>query len=362
MSKQGNMEFHPILVPDLKGGRQARKEMSLEELWHAQNNFLFKGWTWKHLSKKEMNNLSYSTNFNTCYNTLMNLFKWKLDKQFSRRVLEMSAIDTGWVGAIEGIGGKFILPGKPTNILTLYGDPKQWRWHGVGGCGDTGLADCVYPYEDYDQDERKKALEKADWRAVVMRDNDLGYPMLFYVMKYAYLMTDLERSFNVASQRLKSPRIVVADNNVLKGDLKDYKEAFEDNDEMFIQYKNVMSNGQLPVEEVKSNTINPQILSELKEGLIFIFDKFLEEIGVNTNPNPDKAEYTSVTEQGSNNQFVKSRLAQRLERRKEWCENLKMIGIKASVEINEPFIEELVKEVNDKKNAEKEGKEDGKED
>lgn len=337
MSKMGNMDFHPILVPDLKGGRQARKEMSLEELWHAQNNFLYKGWNWKHLKKKELNNLSYSTNFNYFYNILMSQFEWKLDKQFSKRVLNMSLIDTAWVGGIEGIGGKFILPGKPTNILTIYGDPKQWRWHGVGGCGDTGLAECVYPYEDYEQDERKKALEKADWKAVIMRDNDLAYPPIFYVMKYAYLLTDAERSFNVACTRLKVPRIVVADNNVLKGDLQDLKEAFQDNEEIFATYKNALSNGQLPIQEIPSNTINPIIVSELRDAIVFLTDKFFQEIGVDNNPNPDKSQYTSVDENQGNDQQTHLGLKGRLDNRKEWCKNLKQIGINASVKVAEDF-------------------------
>ena len=82
----------------------------------------------------------------------------------------------------------------------------------------------------------------------------------------------------------------------------------------------------------------------------FDFDMFLETIGINTNPTPDKSQYVSEIEVGSNNSLIDLERDVRFLNRKKFCEDAKRIGITMSVEVNidemKQQADQFMKEVN----------------
>lgn len=295
------------------------------------------------MTKKAFKDLVYRNTFNRLCNIILKMFKWTLPDTFNQRSLETGLLWRAWTCAFKKPGyGTFCLPCAPSNVWTIYGEPTQVRAIGYNGYQEP--VDILQDFETPLPVGMEKNNTPTKNVGVVMRDNDRGYPYINYVNEYAYKIADKIIALNIATQRLKSPFQYVVDEKELKDTIEQLADKIESNDDVIIRLKtNKVGTDKENSVRLEPNTMRPEIIKAIKESILFDFNMFLETIGINTNPTPDKSQYVNDEELGSNNSLIDLSRDIRFLNRKKFCEDAKKIGVKMSVEIN---IDEMMEHVN----------------
>lgn len=284
------------------------------------------------MKNKAFKDLVYRNVFNRLINIILKMFKWKMPDTMVPRALELGLLWRGWACVYKEPKGIFCLPCVPSNFLNVYGEPTQVRVYGFNGYQTP--VDVIQDFDTPAPDVMAMSKEKTPNQGVIMRDNDRAYPYINYVRQYAYTIADKIIALNVATQRLKSPFVYTLDEKELKDTVTDIIARIEDNEDLVIKLKSNKTGVERDPVKLEQNNMRPEIVKAIKESILFDFDQFLETIGVNTNPTPDKSQYVNDEEIGSNNSLIDLEQDVRFLNRKKFCENAKKLGVNMSVEKN----------------------------
>lgn len=298
----------------------------------------------KKMEKKAFQELVYRNTFNRLCNILLVMFKWKLPETMSERAIETGLLWRGWLCAYRKPGyGDFCLPCSPTNVWTINGDPTQVSVYGYNGYQD--FVNIKQPFETPTPTGTVIDLTNTKNEGVCMRDNRRAYPYINYIKQYAYQLSDKIIALNIATQRLKSPFEYVFSDKEMKDTFQQIVNKIESNeDHIFVVKSNNMGKSLQDIAQFIPNPMKPEVITHMKEAILFDFNQFLETIGVNTNPDPDKSQYVNNADIGSNNSLVDLSKDIRFLNREKFCEDVKKIlGIEMSVEVN---VDELQQEIN----------------
>lgn len=301
----------------------------------------------KKLSKKAFKELVYRNTFNRLANIVMKTFKWTVPDTINARVIESGLLWRSWLCIYDKPGiGKLCLPCTPTNVWTIYGEPTQVNVYGFNGY--TEWVNIDQPFETPLPPGMVKSGTNTKCHGIVMRDNDRAYPYINYVKEYAYKITDKIIALHIATQRLKSPFTYVVDEKELKDTIEQLANKIESNEDVIIRLKaNATKESNQDSIRLEKNDMRPELIKAIKESIIFDFDMFLETIGINTNPTPDKSQYVNDQEIGSNNGLIELSQDIRLDNRKKFCKDAKALGVNISVKFN---VKEMTQEINKFKN------------
>lgn len=294
-----------------------------------ENNHQYLKANKNNLKNEFKRNLEFNNILNKLLNIAINIFDWDFgDLPFSKRIVEIGFITANGVCCFID-DGIFILPARPTRELNLYGDPKNVI---VTGYNYTKEITLINIFND---------VKLKNGEGVYQRDSDTNYLLYNYILAYAEKISDKMRALDILTQKLKSPYIV----KCAKEEELTVKKALSklfDNDDLILltdELKNLDN-----ATELLNTNIQPTLITAMKESIMFDYSNFLEIIGINTDPNPDKMERKLVDEVNSNNDLIKLQLFSRLEKREEFCEKVKKafgINIKVKLKIKEKENNEL---------------------
>lgn len=301
----------------------------------------------------EIKHLIYENVYNRLVNIMLKLYKWVTPHYISPRVIELGYIYRGAVVFFEDKNGlKLCLPAVASNIYNVYGDPTQVR--AIGWNGKEWNIEVLY------SEDVKKALKdyidkieiNADGLGVFSRDNDTQYPYIFYIEEYANKISDKIMAHNIACQTLKKPLMFYGYKPEVKEDLNELAGKIYGNAPVILEVKKeseiVNENKNKPFEAVEIGG-NPQNVKALQEAILFDFNMFLETIGINTNPSPDKTQVVLTPEIESNNNLIDIEQDVRYLNRVKFCKEIKeYFNIDIKIEKNTT---ELKKEIEKTKNV-----------
>lgn len=296
---------------------------------------------YEEMEEKAKRNLRYCNIYNQLCNIALKMYKWTVDSNIDPKVIERGLLERGLICAYDGALGKFILPGGMTGYKNVYGNATQVRVYGYNGWQD--VVNILQDFESPQPDGQNGMMEKTMNKGVYMIDNYMEYPYINYIKDYADDLTDISLALNVATQRLKCPFHYVVKNKALLGDIAKLQKKLKRNDDVIIEVKESLSDDITKNIQLVENKMNPAIAQHIREVHEYKFNKFLELIGLNTNPSPDKTQYTNLSDSNSNNSLIDIESDVRFDNRKKFCEDCKKLGINISVEKN---IDEAMAEAN----------------
>lgn len=295
------------------------------------------------MKKEEFKNLCYRNIYIRLVNICLSLFKWTLPDTMDERVLEIGYLLRGSVCVCKLKEGIFGLPCTPNNMYNIYGNPTQARAMALNGMQWT--VNVKYK-TDIPHRDTETFFEAAEGDAVYSKDNKLAYPYINYVREYAYKISDKLVALNIATQRLKSPFVYVVDEYELKDTVQRMVDKIESNDDVIIRLKHGGVGKEIAnTIQLEANNMKPEIIQSIKDAILFDFNMFLETIGINTNPSPDKSQVVLTPELESNNGLITLEQDIRFKYREELCEDAKSIlGVDMQVEKTVDQAQEMIDE------------------
>lgn len=176
---------------------------------------------------------------------------------------------------------------------------------------------------------------------------ELSYKDL--VKQYTRQLTDKILAIEIASNKLKDPFILGTSNLAARKNAYKIEEAVINNKSNFVVIKSdnpeigdlISVKDMFELVEFKGN---PESVKTLLQVYDNIFNRFLQTVGINANPSPDKTQYVSEIENSSNNGIIDIEQDIWFDTRKELCDNAnKILGLNISVEKNIDEMATLVK-------------------
>ena len=218
------------------------------------------------------------------------------------RVLKMSLLYHGSIGFFEKEGNILALPAMPSNGVTLYGDFRSMYVYGRNGYNQEIP---IYVRGGADSKLIEKPvggiITNKQPKGVWMRENPYVFPFIRYCMSYAERIADAMRVIDINRHHMKTPFIIVADNQILNT-VKKTLEMVDDN----VNY--IVSSGVFPVDRINviPTQTTPETLKTATDLIEWYYNDFDELCGKNNNSNPDKKERLLVDEVNANNEKTKS--------------------------------------------------------
>lgn len=283
----------------------------------------------------------YNFIFHKLLNLCLNLFKYDFKNNpfnFNSTMIEAGFIFQNGVSCFLCDSGIFILPARPSNILNVYGEPTKIIFTTANGKflapkNEINIINVLEKINILDKNNFNKGIYQKDFKSL--------YCLIFAISHYARKIADKEVALEILTQRLKSPFTIVCDKEEINS-IKKYIDAINNNDELIIATKGQTLSKEL---EVVNNNFNPDLVMSMKQSILFDINEFIEFIGINTDPNPDKAERKLVDELNANNVLTSLQLKARLDSRKELCDKIKKVfDIDIDVKFNQ---DEINKNYND---------------
>lgn len=295
---------------------------------------------WGHTAQfedpKRMKKLIYDNTYHRLLNILLKMYKWTVPDTLSARAIELGFIMRAYMCIYKdsNIGGIYCLPCIPQNLYNIYGDPTQVNVYGMNGY--TKVVNIEY-LDNIPTLVGNGILSESDSVGVFARDNDLAYPYIHYVEEYSSKISDKIMALNIATQKLKSPFRYAISEMDLKDTVNTMISKIQSNDDTVILVKGNKLEGRKITDIIQplDSQIEPSVIDAIKNSIVFDFNMFLETIGINTNPSPDKSQVVLTPELDSNNSVIDLESDVRFLNRQKFCEDAKKIlGIEISVEKN----------------------------
>lgn len=260
--------------------------------------------TKKQLAEYE-NWIEFQNEFAECVHKGLNRYEFQnLPKTVNDRVLRMSLLYHGSVGFFEKEGNILALPALPNAAVTLYGDFKSMFVYGrngfnqeistyVPGGAESPLVNT--PVGGYSLNKKP--------RGVWVRENEQAFPFINYCIEYAEKIADTHRTLDVSRRNIKTPYIIVAEEQVVPS----VKKFFEQRD---ANMDYIVSSGIFPADRVnvlpiQTTADNLKSCTDLIEWYSNQFDALC---GKNSNANQDKKERLLVDEVNANNESTESNI------------------------------------------------------
>ena len=298
---------------------------------------------YEELDDKAFKSLLYRTIFNRLMNILLKVFKWTVPDYLVPRAIELGLINSGFAVGFDCKLGKYVLPCNPVGRKTIYDEFRYVRAYTFNGQNFT--VEIEQDYKELKKGFLESVLYRPEGRGLLLRDNDMDYPIIETVKFYSHALMDAWMATHVSSQRLKSPYYFVINSKEAGATKKDIVDSIKRNEDVVIEIKPKVMEGK-SIEDIVGlyeNKMNPAIIQEQKGYFEWVFDQFLGMVGINNNPSPDKSQYVNNEELTTNNGLIKIEQSVRLENRKKFAEELsKYFEDEIKVEL---ATEELEKEI-----------------
>lgn len=275
------------------------------------------------LSRKKAENYRNLAEYRNVYMQLLNLalssFEWKnLPETCNERWLEISLLTSGMAGFADDPerGLVALRASASSGTYNIYGEPSKIRLYGFNGYNREFV--CYMQGSDNSQA-----------KAVICRDNPTVYPYISYINTYALRISDLLRSIDVATRKLKIPYFIQADQSQAPA-IEQLLNDIDDNVD-----KVITANATDPEAfKVWPTRIDPGVLKAMWESLDNIDGRIREILGITSAPNQDKKERLIKDEVNSNNMFTDANIQQRLRQRQIFAETVNShFGLNISVEL-----------------------------
>ena len=310
------------------------------------STFLGLGLSYRKLSNRRRNQLIYKNVKSRLFNLLIKMYKWECPDSISPRTIEIGFAIFGAMCLFTSPVGDYMLPALPKNRLNVNGDPRQVNVFGWNGKQETVNIEYGTPI-DFGITENDILAEEPfsnnGFKGIYCRDNDLTFPYINYIEQYAYSIADKVRALEIASQRLKSPFITVVKDKSLQDTFEKFIEMIENNEDLIVKIKSGKMENIKETIEFLQIAMNQAVNQALKDSILFDFNQFLETIGINTNPSPDKTQVVLTTELNSNNSLIDLEQDVRFNNREDLCKKAKTIlGIDISVKKNTDELKEEI--------------------
>lgn len=282
--------------------------------------------------KKQFKDTCYRNMYVRLFNIALKLFKWKVPDSIDPRIIEIGYLQRGQICVFRNEQGEFALPCIPMNLYNIYANPTQVQVIGWNGY----VRNIFIKYKtDIPAGEILEIPSDQQGEGVYSRDNDLAYPYINYIEEYAWKLTDKIVALNIAAQRLKCPMTFAVNEAEMRDSVKKIAQKIESNDDVIIVVKSSKVVEMDNILKMEPNNMKPEILQSMKDAILFDFNMFLETMGINTNPSPDKSQVVLTPELNSNNNLIDLEFKIRMDNRKKLCEDVKsLLGIEMSVEDN----------------------------
>ena len=267
-------------------------------------------------------------------NLALGVFKWKgLPDTCNARYLEMNYLLRGQASLMEKDNNFLSVGCSMGGNINLYREPTNGYVYGANGFNQE-----VHFYID-GMEESNAVIEgpgltpgRREYDAVFGRDNKMMYPYINYIIDYAKRMVDVQRACDVMIQNLKQPVIIQCSDDQYES----VKRALNQKDDNVAA---IISTGRT-LESIQNfhvwpTQVNAANLQEMKAYYEWIESQLDQILGINSNPQPDKAERLLVDEVNSNNEKIDKLLDIRLSERKTFAERCnKAFGLNIEVDVS----------------------------
>lgn len=277
-------------------------------------------------------------------NIILRMYKWTLPETMNERIIEYGFLERGYVTVFKDELGIFALPCIPNGYYNIYGEPTQVSAYGYNGWNR--IVDIKY-FANYPQIQGMNLQSKEDNYGVVARDNYDNKKYIDYIKEYAKILTDNRMAIIVATDTLKQPHITAVSKRALKKTANKVIKGIQDNKRQIIIIDEDIKQSGKTIKDMMSDidlSGNIEAPKKLIEIYNANFNLFLETIGINTNPSPDKSEIVLNAELESNNSLIDLEQDVRFLNRKKLCEDVKkLFNIEMKVEKNIQEMKKLIK-------------------
>lgn len=133
----------------------------------------------------------------------------------------------------------------------------------------------------------------------IIRAHEAFMPLVRYTAEYAWKISDTIRTIEVMSVKMKNPYIIFCAEEMRKT-VERYFQQIRNNDDLVIT-TGIFDPNKVVIQQTE---INPESIKAAKELVEWYLSQFVEMIGINSNPAPDKGERLITAEANSNNELI----------------------------------------------------------
>lgn len=270
-------------------------------------------------------------------NIALRMYKWTLPETLNERIIEYGFLTRGWVTIFKDPLGIFGLPCIPNNFYNIYGEPTQVQAMGYNGWNE--VVEVKYFTEYPEVLGMSNLITKPERYGVVARDNYANKKYIDYIEEFTEILTNNRLAIMVATETLKQPHITIIPKKAIKKTAQKVIKGIQENKRQIIivdeDIKNVTGQSVKDMIQDVDMSGNIEAPKKLMEVYNSNFNIFLELLGINTNPSPDKSQVVLTPELNSNNSLIDLEQDVRFLNRKKLCEDAKkLLGVEMSVEKN----------------------------
>ena len=283
--------------------------------------------TRKKLAKFE-NDIEFQNTYVNLLNIALYSIKFEgLPDTCNERFFKLNLLLNGMAGLIKDPDKGFLtLAVAPETIDTkIYGN-MYGEWDHVIA---TGWGGYVATYTNY-----MEGANNTDAQCVICRDNDLCYPLSFYIMMFAKRLTDTMRTLDVAARKLKTPYFITCEESQ-RYSIQKILEDVDFNNDSIVTNKTTMPD----MFQVLSTNLNPSVLRELWNHYNNLDSAVRTLLGVKSALNQDKSERLLVDEVNADNDLANINIGFRLASWNHFCEIVNDLwGLNVSCKINKEVL------------------------
>lgn len=257
----------------------------------------------KSMSSKKLNQFKNNVEFQNVFSALSNeaiYGRYKIENipdGCDERVIMQSLLWYGTVTFFKKADSILALPGLPTGNFTLYGNPTNGIVYGRNGYTET--VKYFIPHGDNADLIRRTTggmIDTNDGSAVFVRENEICYPFINYVIEFAEKIADTYRTLDITRANIKKPYVITAEEAIIDSVKSFFNKR--DNNETYI-----ISSGIFPADKINILPFeqNPENIRDCTALIDFYYSKFRELEAVSSAPATiDKKAQVSVPELAQN--------------------------------------------------------------
>lgn len=280
------------------------------ELWNYLNWFLY--FDGKKLNKnKYQNMIEYNNVLSDMITSYLYSYKFEgLPESCDDRTIKLSLLTRSKVCFFEENNDVFSLPFSSDGSLNLYGYPAGGYVYSRNGINKhiklliPGTSEVSNEFLDKTIGNKMPG----EPRGVFVRENEVNYPLINYLMSMAAKIADTQRSLDVLVRNSKSPILISAPDNQVNN-LKQIMNEIDNNNSY------IVGSGNLPINDIKSIDmgIKEQMISQLYTYKKSLENEVREKLGLSNLGVGEKRERMITAEAEVNNQATITSLSKRVE-------------------------------------------------
>lgn len=232
---------------------------------------------------KYKNNIVFLNTLNRFINIFLGSFEFDgLESGMNERVIKLSMLFYGSCVFYQKEGNYLTLPGLSGGNYNIYGDSGNFYVYGFNGY--TEKVDLFVPGGLDQEILNHGTTEKIkNQKGVLIRHNDLQYPLIRIVEYFASAVADTYRTLDVCRMNMKQPFVITCEESLVNSVRQFFKKR-NSNDEYII------SSGIFPADKIsllpfETNSVN---LTDSTSLIDWYENKFKEILGIDNNSNIDK--------------------------------------------------------------------------